>query len=71
LKSRIFENDAEFAFADFASGPIGEAHAAVRFHEAVFDGHAARADMFPAGEVFAVEELFPVGGLGVGGMDEC
>jgi len=43
----------------------------VRFHEAVFDGHAAGADVSPAGEVFAVEELFPVGGLGVGGMDEC
>src|SRR5256885_11099257 len=50
-----FENDAEFAFADFSTGPIGEAHAAVSFHEAVFDGHAARADVFPAGEVLAVE----------------
>jgi hypothetical protein len=25
--------------------------------------------MFPAGKVFAVEELFPVGGLGVTRMD--
>src|SRR6267142_216818 len=62
-----FENDAEFAFADFSAGTVGEAHAAVSFHESVFDGDAARADVFPAGEIFSVEEWFPFRVLGGSG----
>ena len=54
-----FVNDADAAVAEFAGGPVEKAHAAMGSNEAVFDGHAAGADVFPAGEVFAVEERFP------------
>ncbi len=62
-------NDAEFAVADFSAGPVEKAHATAGFDEAVFDSVSAGADMLPAGEIFAVEELFPVAGLGMRGMD--
>src|SRR5260370_27956894 len=49
--------------AGVAAGPVEKAHTAMRSNEAVFDGHAAGADVFPAGEVFAVEERLPGGRL--------
>ena len=51
---------------NFSAGPVEQAHAAVGANQAVFDGVFAGADVFPAGEIFAVEELAPVLGLGVG-----
>src|SRR6266404_2836286 len=53
------EDHTNTAVANFAAGPVEKPHAAARFDEAVFDGIATRADMFPAGEVFAVEERLP------------
>src|SRR6266478_4702255 len=57
------EDHTNTAVANFAAGPVEKSHAAVRFDEAVFDGIATRADMLPAGEVFAVEERLPFGFL--------
>ena len=52
---------------NFAVGPVEQAHAAVGVDQAVFDGVFAGADVLPAGEIFAVEELAStVLGLGVG-----
>src|SRR5262249_35057936 len=64
-----FVDDAEFAMADLAAGPVGEAHAAVGLDQAVFDGNATGTDVLPAGEILAVEELFPFAGLGARGMN--
>src|SRR5215475_2743364 len=58
-----FKCNAELAFADFAAGPVEKAHAAMRFDKAIFHGHATWAHVLPAGEVLAVEELFPVATL--------
>ena len=57
------EDHTNAAVADFAAGPVEKSHAAARFDESVFDGIATRADMLPAGEVFAVEERLPFGFL--------
>ena len=67
-----FKNHADHAVAHFASSPIKKAHATVGADQAIFDGHAAGADVFPAGEAFAVKELFPVvlWGLGLGGKNQ-
>src|SRR5882762_2485776 len=65
-----FENDADAAVAEFSAGPIEEAHAAVRADEAVFDSHAAGADVLPAGQIFAIEQRLPGGGLRPRGGDK-
>src|SRR6266446_3473889 len=46
---------ANAAIGELAAGPVEQAHAAVRANEAVFDRHVTGADMFPAGEILAVE----------------
>jgi hypothetical protein len=33
----------------------------------IFDGHVPRANVLPAGEIFTVKQLFPIGGLREGG----
>src|SRR6266536_4299656 len=53
------EDHANAAVANFTAGPVEKPHAAARFDQAVFDGIATRANMLPAGEVFAVEERLP------------
>src|SRR5438309_10687136 len=57
------EDHTNAAVANFAAGPVEKAHTTVRFDQAVFDGIAARADVLPSGEVFAVEERLPFGFL--------
>src|SRR5882762_10953532 len=52
-------DDADAAVAELAAGPIEQAHAAVRLNESVFHRHVAWADVFPAGEILAVEERLP------------
>src|SRR2546430_1011686 len=52
-------NHADAAIGELATGPVEKAHAAVRANEAVFDRHGAGADMFPPGEILAVEERLP------------
>src|ERR1700731_5388208 len=52
-------DDANAAIGELAAGPVEQAHAAVRSNKPVFHGHAARADVFPAGEIFSVEEWLP------------
>ena len=62
------EDHVESAILDRAGGPIEQSHAAVRVDQSVLDGHVAGADVFPAGQVFAVENLSPlirVAGAGV------
>src|SRR5207245_2326160 len=54
-----FVDQADPAVAELATGPVEQAHAAWRSNEAVLDGHVARADVFPAGEVFAIEQRLP------------
>src|SRR6267154_4908920 len=51
------------AITQLALSPIQQAHPAMRSNEAIFDGHVAGADVFPAGEILAVEERFPCGSL--------
>src|SRR6266404_1398598 len=65
-----FENDANAAVAEFAAGPVEEAHATVRADEAVLDSHTAGADVLPAGKIFAVEERLPGRGLRPRGGDK-
>src|ERR1700722_5522991 len=51
-------DDVDSAITDFAPGPVEQPHAAVGVDEAIwFDGHIARADVLPTGEIFAVEKL--------------
>ena len=57
------EDHADDAVADRAGGPIEQPHAAVGPHESVLDDHFTGADVLPASEVFAVEELDPAVGL--------
>src|SRR5882672_12322620 len=57
------EDHTDAAVANFAAVPVKKPHAAARFDEALLDGIATRADMLPAGEVFAVEERLPFGFL--------
>src|SRR5216684_1247264 len=66
-----FVDDADAAVAELAARPVKKAHAAVRANEAVFDGHAARADVLPASEILAVEEGFPRGRLRGRGGSKC
>src|SRR6266853_5133541 len=54
-----FVDDANAAIGKLAPGPVEQAHAAVGSNKAVFDRHATGADMFPAGEILAVEERLP------------
>ena len=54
-----FIDHANAAVAELPSGPIEQAHAAVRPDQPVFDRHAAGADVLPAGKILAVEELLP------------
>ena len=54
-----FVDDADTAVAELSAGPVEEAHAAMRLNEAFFHGHAARAHVFPTGEVLAIEERLP------------
>src|SRR5437899_1002636 len=58
---------ADAAVGKLAAGPVEKAHAAMRSNEAVLDGHVARADVFPAGEILAIEERLPCGSLRLGG----
>src|SRR5271165_663265 len=57
-------DDAEGAVAHRAGGPVEQAHASVGADESVLDGHAAGANVLPAIEVLAVEELDPAIRLG-------
>src|SRR6266446_2209372 len=52
-------DDANAAIGKLAPGPVEQAHSAVRSNKAVFHGHVPRADVFPAGEILAVEERLP------------
>ncbi len=61
-----FVDDANDAIAELGFGPIEKAHAAVALDESIFDSHITGADVFPAVEVFAVEELAPFGGATLG-----
>src|SRR5437899_8142298 len=54
-----FVDDADAAVAELSAGPVEEAHAAMRLNEAVFHGHVARSDVFPTGEILAIEERLP------------
>jgi len=65
-----FIDHADAAVADLAASPVKQAHAAVRLDQAVFDRVATRADVLPAGEIFAVEQRLPVRFLGIGGDGE-
>src|SRR5271166_1866330 len=55
-----FVHHADDAVTHRAGGPIEQAHASVGLDESVLDGHVSRADVFPAIEVLAIEELDPV-----------
>src|SRR6266480_367437 len=46
---------ANAAIGELAAGPVEQTHAAVRAKEAVFDSHVAGADVFPTGEILAIE----------------
>ena len=52
-------DDTNAAVTDLAGGPVKQAHTAVRLDQAIFGGHVARPDVFPAAEILAVEELLP------------
>src|SRR5215472_4882862 len=53
------EDHADSTVADGPGGPVQQAHAAVSLDESVFDGHEAGANVLPAVQVLAVEELYP------------
>ena len=53
------EDHADGAVADRAGRPIEQAHSTMSSHESIFDNHRAGADVLPAVEVLAVEELDP------------
>src|SRR5437870_1597909 len=54
------EDHTNTAVANLAAGPVEKSHPAARFDETVFEGIASRADMLPAGEVFAGEDALPI-----------
>ncbi len=56
-----FVDDSDDAITELRFGPIEEPHAAVSVDKPVFDGHFTGADMLPAIEILAVEELSPFG----------
>src|SRR5258708_4117154 len=53
------EDYADGAVADRPCGPVEQAHATMSAHKPVFNDHRTGADVLPAVEVFAVEELDP------------
>ncbi len=65
-----FVHDSNDAITEFGFCPVEEAHAAVSVDEAVFDGHVTGANVFPAIEILAVEELPPFGGSVAAGGQE-